>query len=133
LRRQTTKACQIFAKLLSVWLNSQKTLAEQGVDDTQGDIHAILGFLFLWLEVDFLWNVTDEHFSLVCRNCRFLTRLCAVIFCVAVLLKKKWFVSDASITEDDAVQLHLVYAQVQTMLRRCAASCVMLLLRVLGC
>jgi talin len=46
------------------WLNPQKTLAEQGVDENE-----------------------------------------------AVLLKKKWFVTDSSITEDDAVQLHLVYAQ----------------------
>lgn len=48
----------------SEWLNPQKTLAEQGVDENE-----------------------------------------------AVLLKKKWFVTDATITEDDAVQLHLVYAQ----------------------
>eukprot|EP00179_Madagascaria_erythrocladioides_P023475 CAMPEP_0198344436 /NCGR_PEP_ID=MMETSP1450-20131203/67599_1 /TAXON_ID=753684 ORGANISM="Madagascaria erythrocladiodes, Strain CCMP3234" /NCGR_SAMPLE_ID=MMETSP1450 /ASSEMBLY_ACC=CAM_ASM_001115 /LENGTH=590 /DNA_ID=CAMNT_0044049691 /DNA_START=77 /DNA_END=1845 /DNA_ORIENTATION=+ len=30
---------------------------------------------------------------------------------VAVLLKKKWFVTDAEVTEDDPVQLHLLYAQ----------------------
>ncbi len=48
----------------SEWLNPQKTLAEQGVDENE-----------------------------------------------AVLLKKKWFVTDSTITEDDAVQLHLVYAQ----------------------
>lgn len=46
-----TNACQnrwavlfLTFRFVAVWLNSQKTLAEQGVDDTQGFIYFCLSF-----------------------------------------------------------------------------------------